>query len=758
MDALNGLVTRAQAGDLNAYNSIVRRFQDMAVGYAYSLVGDFHLAEDAAQEAFLGAYLDLPKLRNPEAFPCWFRRIVFMRCTRFTRGRGVETVPMDAVGEVAVEAQDPIEAMEDREVKDRVLRALDALPGEERVVTTLFYIGGYSHKEIAAFLNLPTTTVNNRLRAARKRLKIRMLDMAKKRLHDAAPSRVNGFVTAVGMCNAAQAGDLGRVVQILELEPELASAAHPDHKRKPIHYAAREGHAEVVRILLEAGANPLQGVYPNREATSPLTLARDREHSRVVEAIEEWLSKNRGTTSRGEELCGAANRGDTDRVREILEDDPSTIHETDEQGNTALHHAVIGRRLQMANLLLENGAEVDRRNVDGERPIHLALFKGMGGAPPFLKESDHAMAGLLLGMGADYDIWVASALGDEDGVREMLEGDAGLANFHNGVKSVNPGGKVFPLSLAAHQGHLEVVRLLLDYGADPDAENMTGDKPDGYREAGVPLLFAIHKRHFDIAHLLLDRGARADTPPVYACPAVADAAYECGDEALANRIFINGGRPLIFTYVKHRNYLVIGELLDHQAAAPSPAEKLKEGHGDILKQVLRWGMYFGDTSLVQMCLEKKPEMEDREWFEVMWEALRFGDENREGKLQILQMVLDHGVNPNLRDKENETLLHRTQGCGWRNGRWNNSEEAMIALTSVLLNNGADINARDDEMKATPLGLHARYGHGKVVAFLLERGAATSLPDDKPWATPLAWAEKMGHAEVAELLQAQDATG
>jgi DNA-directed RNA polymerase specialized sigma24 family protein len=50
---------------------------------SYSLLGDFHLAEDAAQEAFIRAFADLQRLRNPEAFAGWFRRIVFMRCSVF---------------------------------------------------------------------------------------------------------------------------------------------------------------------------------------------------------------------------------------------------------------------------------------------------------------------------------------------------------------------------------------------------------------------------------------------------------------------------------------------------------------------------------------------------------------------------------------------------------------------------------------------------------------------------------------------------
>ena len=65
MRELSGLVRRAQTDDLEAYNEIVRRLQDMAVMYAYSLLGDFHLAEDVAQESFVAAYLDLHKLQAP---------------------------------------------------------------------------------------------------------------------------------------------------------------------------------------------------------------------------------------------------------------------------------------------------------------------------------------------------------------------------------------------------------------------------------------------------------------------------------------------------------------------------------------------------------------------------------------------------------------------------------------------------------------------------------------------------------------------
>ncbi len=87
MEELKDLVVQAQAGNLRAYDGLVRRFRDMALAYAHSLLGDFHLAEDAVQEAFVAAYEELGQLRAPEAFAAWFKRIVFAHCTRQMRRR-----------------------------------------------------------------------------------------------------------------------------------------------------------------------------------------------------------------------------------------------------------------------------------------------------------------------------------------------------------------------------------------------------------------------------------------------------------------------------------------------------------------------------------------------------------------------------------------------------------------------------------------------------------------------------------------------
>ena len=175
MEEIRSLVSRSQAGDLDAYGELVKRFQDMAYGYAYSLLGDFHLAEDAAQEAFIEAYRNLGQLRDPAAFPGWFRRVVFSRCQRILRRKQPSTVAL--VETVPVPDKEPSEMMATAELKDSVLAAIRSLPEPERMVTTLFYINGYSQEDIAGFLEVPVTTVKSRLHTSRKRLKERMMNM-----------------------------------------------------------------------------------------------------------------------------------------------------------------------------------------------------------------------------------------------------------------------------------------------------------------------------------------------------------------------------------------------------------------------------------------------------------------------------------------------------------------------------------------------------------------------------------------------------
>jgi RNA polymerase sigma factor (sigma-70 family) len=197
MEELENIVRHAQAGDRLAYEQLVRCFQDMAVGYAYAALGDWHLAEDVAQEAFVTAYYDLPTLRAPLAFPAWFRRVLFKQIDRIRRRSRPTTVPLEWALEIATPQRDLSQLVEQRELSQQVRRAIASLPEHQRVVVTLFYISAYSVIDISRFLDIPVATVKTRLHTARRRLHERMLVMIEDSLPNQRPSKNSAFTDRV---------------------------------------------------------------------------------------------------------------------------------------------------------------------------------------------------------------------------------------------------------------------------------------------------------------------------------------------------------------------------------------------------------------------------------------------------------------------------------------------------------------------------------------------------------------------------------
>ena len=190
-DALTLTVIRAQRGDTRAFDALVRRFQDPAVAYARTLLNDRTAAEDAAQEAFVQAWRDLPRLKEEAAFGAWLRRIVFKFCDRDRRSARptlplAETLPLPT-------DQEPVWVVERADEAARVRAAIEDLPCLLREATLLYYLTGHDIKEIAAFLALPPSTVKNRLHAARKRLRKELWTMAETTLEHEKPSQNGAF-------------------------------------------------------------------------------------------------------------------------------------------------------------------------------------------------------------------------------------------------------------------------------------------------------------------------------------------------------------------------------------------------------------------------------------------------------------------------------------------------------------------------------------------------------------------------------------
>lgn len=92
---LDEVVRQARAGSLEAFETVTRRFQHMALGSALALVRDPQQAQDVVQEAFVAAWFSLPTIAEPAAFPGWLRSIVRHQAHRVLRRSRPVAVPLD---------------------------------------------------------------------------------------------------------------------------------------------------------------------------------------------------------------------------------------------------------------------------------------------------------------------------------------------------------------------------------------------------------------------------------------------------------------------------------------------------------------------------------------------------------------------------------------------------------------------------------------------------------------------------------------
>jgi RNA polymerase sigma factor (sigma-70 family) len=274
-------VLAAQAGDVDAFETLVRRYQDFAYVAAFARVGDRQLAQDVAQEAFLQAHRDIHSLREPRAFGAWLRRLVAKHSDRLMRGKHLMTVPLDAAIDAHYDQPQATEVVEATELADLVRAEVNRLPEHERVAIALYYVADRPQGEIAAFLAVPLSTIKKRLHDARRRLKERLMARFSEHLREFCPSQDDRFTQRVNFLIAVRTGELARVERQLASDPSLlevtlsgedwgrAEMGQPilplEFDYSPLLFAANYGHRKLAEVLLRHGANPnvrLRGETP----------------------------------------------------------------------------------------------------------------------------------------------------------------------------------------------------------------------------------------------------------------------------------------------------------------------------------------------------------------------------------------------------------------------------------------------------------------------------------------------------------------
>ena len=162
------LVVRAMRGDREAFTSLARDSADRCYALAYRILRDPHRAQDAAQQALIGAWRDLPTLREPARFDAWLAKLVANACYVEARGERrwvakVRLIPLDPSSEPDVARSVA--------ARDELEHAFRQLTPEQRAVVVMHHHLGYPLTEIAATLGIPVGTARSRLHYAVRQLR-----------------------------------------------------------------------------------------------------------------------------------------------------------------------------------------------------------------------------------------------------------------------------------------------------------------------------------------------------------------------------------------------------------------------------------------------------------------------------------------------------------------------------------------------------------------------------------------------------------
>jgi ankyrin repeat protein len=532
-------------------------------------------------------------------------------------------------------------------------------------------------------------------------------------------------------------------------------------KMTPLYMAADEGHVEAARALLDAGADP----NAKSSIGVPLVGAVRKGRADVVRLLVERGAKvgEARWSWNAPMLSVAADKGDAEVVRALL-DGGADPNEADKRKRSPLMEAAAKGHVEMVRLLVAAGARV---NPPPREPAKQTFEDMMSekGTPLILaaKGGQTDAVAELIGAGADVvatddknqtaydwarknkhdrcaallkeaggapaggaslaDLLAAADVGDVAGVRAALAAGVDVdgkdpAEFTLGGESR---GGMTALQLAARAGHADVVRALLDAGAD--VEQWSDDMMGGRRPA---LLYAAAAGREAVVRMLLDAGANV----------AATGSGMSGSTGTALHAAAEAGHAGVV-----RVLLDAGAKVNDKSGGNTPLSvAAREGRLDVLRMLLDAGA--------------KVDQKDRAGTTALHDAAAAG------KLEAVRLLIERGAAVNVAAKDTGTALHAAAGAlHSRTIRYdadgNATEEDRgdpLGVLRTLLAAGADPNlARGDGETV----LTSAAGQPAVVRLLLEHKADPS-PRKRDGTSALWWATIVGAAESVKLLLAAGA--
>jgi ankyrin repeat protein len=391
-----------------------------------------------------------------------------------------------------------------------------------------------------------------------------------------------GVVTPAGaeLCTAATRGDTPTVARLIKegvavdmpggkgitslfYGERSGGSGHDATGWTALMLASWEGHTEIVRQLLDAGAN----VNFRVRIATPLYLAAQRGNVELMRLLLERGAKLQIAHPNGSApvLTAAAHSGKVEAVRLLL-DAGEDVNAASDSGHTALMGATNFGHADIVRLLLERGADLLQRDCHGLSPLYNAIYYAVRETPSSPPGTHRAVLAVMLETNPPLDIHAAAALGDIPRVRQLL-GEGVSVNLEDRYKHtplyhalvagetetvavlLEQGGTVAPsqggaLRLAAEYGRTETVAFLLNTGETTQDDKgkalvaavrsnntetvrlLLKSGVDINAEGLLPLHWALNLSQYDMLRLLLESGAEVDRPREDGSTALMDACHE----------------------------------------------------------------------------------------------------------------------------------------------------------------------------------------------------------------------------------------
>ncbi|XP_059193225.1 ankyrin-1a isoform X1 [Centropristis striata] len=594
----------------------------------------------------------------------------------------------------------------------------------------------------------------------------------------------------------------------------------------PLYMAAQENHLEVVKFLLENGAN--QSI-PTEDGFTPLAVALQQGHENVVALLINYGTKGK---VRLPALHIAARNDDTRTAAVLLQNDPNpdvlskVMRETcplsdvsPQTGFTPLHIAAHYENLNVAQLLLNRGANVNFTPKNGITPLHIAARRG-----------NVIMVRLLLDRGAQIDaktkdeltpLHCAARNGHVRIIEILLDHGAPIqAKTKNGLSPIHMAAQgdhmdcvkqllqynaeidditldhLTPLHVAAHCGHHRMAKVLLDKGAKPNSRALNGFTPlhiackknhmrvmdlllkhsasiEAVTESGLtPLHVASFMGHLNIVKILLQKGAspsasnvKVETPLHMASRA---GHYEVAEFLLQNAAPVDAkakdDQTPLHCAARMGHKELVKLLLEHKA---NPNSTTTAGHTP-LHIAAREG--HSQTVRILLDMEAQQTKMTKKGFTPLHVASKYG------KVDVAELLLERGANPNAAGKNGLTPLHVavhhnnldvvnllvSKGGSPHSAARNGytalhiaSKQNQVEVANSLLQYGASANA-ESLQGVTPLHLASQEGRPDMVSLLISKQANVNL-GNKSGLTPLHLVAQEGHVGIADILVKQGAS-